>query len=166
MTLEAVLFYSFAALAVLGAVGVTGFRRPIHSTLSLLLVMFSLAALFLVMEATFVAVIHIAVYAGAVVILFLFVIMLIGIKEKEKAKIRITYRILASLAVFAVVFLLGKTIFVIIPVSGPLPEAVIGSAEALSRLLFTRYLLPFELISLLILTAIIGAVYLGSRRAP
>jgi NADH-quinone oxidoreductase subunit J len=163
--LEACLFYTFAALAVLAALAVISVRNPIHSTLSLLLAMFSLAALYLTMQATFVAVIHIAVYAGAIVILFLFVIMLIGIKEKEKTKIGIFFQILSTLAVLPLIFLLIKTILNITTKPIVVPETQAGSAQALSELLFSRCLLPFELISLLLLTAIIGAVYLGGKRS-
>jgi len=80
--LEGVLFYLFAGVAVFGALAVICFKNPIHSALSLLLTLFAIAALFLLMQATFVAVIHIAVYAGAVIILFLFVIMLMGVKKR------------------------------------------------------------------------------------
>jgi NADH-quinone oxidoreductase subunit J len=163
--LEAVLFYIFAGLAVLGAIAVVSFRSPVRSTLSLLVSMFSLAVLFLTLQATFVAFIHIAVYAGAVVILFLFVIMLIGIKEKEKARPRPPFLAAALLAVLFLVFLAGKAVLAIISAnSGSASQSAVGSAQALSALLFSEYLLPFELISILMLTAIIGAVYLGTRR--
>lgn len=162
--LEAVLFYTFAGLATLSAVTVISVRNPVYSTLSLLLTMFCLAALFLTMEATFVAVIHLAVYAGAIVILFLFVIMLIGVKEKEKSKVPFLYFIFSGAAVLAIAFLLIKTFLHLTSGSSGIQQDLIGSAQALSELLFTRYLLPFELISFLILAAIIGAVYLGSKR--
>jgi NADH-quinone oxidoreductase subunit J len=161
--LEAILFYFFACIILSAAIAVISFRNPIYSTLSLLVAMFGLAALFLLMQATFLAVIHIVVYAGAIVVLFLFVIMLLGIKEKETVEIGLPFKIAATLSALALAFVLGK-VFLLLVTSYQSPVTSLeGNAKALGRLIFGPYLLPFELISILILVAVIGAVYMGKK---
>ena len=160
---ETILFYFFAFVALSAAIAVISFKNPIYSTLSLLVTMFGLAALFLLMQATFLAVIHIAIYAGAIVVLFLFVIMLLGINEKEKAEIGIGFKITAGLSAIFIFAILGKTVLATIPTPHTPTPSLEGSAQAVGRLIFGPFLLPFELISILILVAIIGAVYLGKK---
>jgi NADH-quinone oxidoreductase subunit J len=163
--LEAILFYFFAFVIVVSAIAVIGFKNPVYSTLSLLVAMFGLAALFLLMQATFLAVIHIVIYAGAIVVLFLFVIMLLGIKEKEKTQIGLPFKIAATLSAVCLGFILGKAFLLLATGHRPPATSLEGSAQALGRLIFGPYLLPFELISILILVAVIGAVYLGKKEA-
>src|SRR5258706_16301719 len=133
---ETILFYFFAFVAVSAAIAVISFKNPIYSTLSLLVTMFGLAALFLLMQATFLAVIHIAIYAGAIVVLFLFVIMLLGINEKEKADIGIGFKITAGFSAVLIALILGKA--VLSPAtSHQSPIAIIeGIAQAVGRLIF------------------------------
>jgi len=157
------LFYLFSALALAGAIAVVSFRSPIYSTLSLLATMFSLAVLFLLQQATFVAVIHVVVYAGAIVILFLFVIMLLGINQKEEVQISLPLQILAGILAFGFVLLVGKFLLDFLREAPRTMQTLVGDVEPLGKLLFTKYLLPFELLSLLLLVAIIGAVYLGKK---
>jgi len=161
--IESILFYLFSFFAVVSALAVISFSSPVYSTLSLLVTMFSIAALFLIQQATFLAVIHIVVYAGAIVVLFLFVIMLLGVKEKETVKIGIIFRTVAGFAALSLGFILGKTLLSAHSLALTPHLPLEGSAQALGRLIFGPYLLPFELISLLILVAVIGAVYLGKR---
>jgi NADH-quinone oxidoreductase subunit J len=162
--LEGILFYLFAGVAIGGALAVVSFRNPIYSALSLLLTLFSIAALFLLMQATFVAVVHIAVYAGAIIILFLFVIMLMGVKKDEVDDVSPAYKWATLFAGLCLAFVLAKAIMIIFRNSIPATNSLIGDAQALGSLIFSKYLLPFELISLLILVAVIGAVYLGGKR--
>lgn len=162
---EVILFYFLAVLTVAGALGVIGLRSPVYSTLSLLLSMLSLAALFLMLQAPFVAFIHIAVYAGAIIVLFLFVIMLIGIKEKERSRVSFSFGLLSALAGLLLAVLAGRMIFKLLENKVPSAQTLMGSAQNLAELLFTKYLLPFELVSVLILVAVIGAVYLGRRQS-
>jgi len=162
--LEGILFYLFAGVVIGGALAVVSFRNPIYSALSLLLTLFSVAALFLLMKATFVAVVHIAVYAGAIIILFLFVIMLMGIKKDEVDDVSPAYKWVTLFSGLCLAFVLTKAMLIIYRNSIPAAESLIGDAKALGGLIFSKYLLPFELISLLILVAVIGAVYLGGKR--
>ncbi len=163
--LEMILFYIFSAFVLGGAIGVISLKNPIHSALSLLLSLISIAALFLLMKATFVAVIHIAVYAGAIIIMFLFVIMLMGFKSKETKNIKPSFKIISFASVLFLILLLIKAFAIALSGIETAPSGSETSVKALSKLLFSTYLLPFELVSILILVAIIGAVYLGAKRS-
>ena len=162
--LEGILFYLFAGVVIGGALAVVSFHNPIYSALSLLLTLFSVAALFLLMKATFVAVVHIAIYAGAIIILFLFVIMLMGVKKDEVDDVSPAYKWVTLFSGLCLAFVLAKAILVTYQNSIPATTSLMGGAKALGGLIFSKYLLPFELISLLILVAVIGAVYLGGKR--
>jgi len=164
--IEAAFFYPFTALMLAAALCVVFSRQPIYSVLSLLVVMFCLAALFVMLGAYFVAALQILLYAGAVLVLFLFVIMLLNLEPKVLARMRVfTLRAVGPL-VAGVLFLQLFRLFV--TSSGGQPFATSptpsGNVEAIGRLLFTKYLLPFELASFLILAAIIGAVTLAKQK--
>jgi NADH-quinone oxidoreductase subunit J len=161
-----------AAAAVLsGALGVILSAHPVHSALSLVLTLFGIAVLFVAQEAHFLAAVQVIVYAGAIVVLFLFVIMLLGVDRSENVATEplrgqrpIAY--LAGIGVIAAVFLLARTTWV----SGA--ESVAGAADApggnvekVASSLFTRYLLAFEMTSVLLVIAVIGAVVLA-RHSP
>jgi len=164
---EAVFFYLFSGLMLLAALSVVLNRHPIYSVLSLLLVMFCLASLFVMLGAYFIAAIQILLYAGAVLVLFLFATMLLNLAPEALARLRPFTR--RSLGMLAAGFLLIHfcRMFLVQPAAPPLSQlhAPSGSVEALGRRLFSDYLLPFELTSFLILAAIIGAVTL-SRHKP
>ena len=155
-------FCVFSGLAVLGALGTVLLRRPTRALLSLMVTMFSLAVLFLELQAAFIAMVHLIVYAGAVLVLFLFVIMLLGIGARESSLWRHSHKIILGLSFFVpaafLVFLvrLAGTLDRI-----PLTPAP-GSAETLGTLLFNRYLLPFELVSFLLLIGVFAAVALAA----
>ncbi len=162
---EAVFFYTFSGLAILAALSVAWNRRPIYSVLSLLVFMFCLAALFIMLGAYFVAALQVLLYAGAVLVLFLFVIMLLNLEPEALARMRLfTLRgvgtAAASLLLAALVAILRR------PGPAPItPATTIGSVESIGQLLFTTYLIPFELTSFLILAAIIGAVTLARQKS-
>lgn len=162
---EAVFFYVFTALMLVAAGSVVLTRHPIYSVLSLLLVMFCLASLFIMLGAYFVAALQVLLYAGAVLVLFLFVIMLLNLEPEALARMRVfTLRTAGTVAAFVLFVLLAK--FIGRP-AGELPlselHAPSGGVESIGHVLFTRYLLPFELTSFLILAAIVGAVTLGKQ---
>lgn len=165
--MEAVLFYVFATFTVLAAGSVAFNRHPIYSALSLLIMMFALASLFVMLGAYFVAALQILLYGGAVLVLFLFVIMLLNLAPEALRRTRIfTLRGIGSvmalfLFLFLARFILSSTQVVSI---SKLPKAI-GSVEAIGRALFTTYLLPFELTSFLILAALIGAVTLARQES-
>ena len=158
------IFFVLAALAVFGAVSLILQSHPIHSALSLIVVMVSLAGLYLLMGAEFVATVQIIVYAGAVMVLFVFVIMLLNAGVEERTNI-------SKMATFGGVPLalaLGCIIAAAIArSSGHLPapaaEGALSSTRELSKLLFSEFVYPFELTSFLILVAILGAIVLAQR---
>src|SRR5690349_18907878 len=157
--LHTVLFSIFGAICLAGAVNLLAQRHPINSALSLIVVMGSLAVLYLLLGAEFVAAIQLIVYAGAIMVLFVFVIMLLNAGEEERIRS-------ASIATFlglpAVVIIGGAIVYALV-VRGPAQTPVsigseYGSPVAIGRLLFRDFLLPFEVTSVLILIAIMGAV--------
>jgi NADH-quinone oxidoreductase subunit J len=158
-------FFVAAALAVLGAIGVVAFKQPIRSVLSLVVVMIALAVLFLLLTAQFVFVVQIIVYAGAVMVLFLFVIALFG-PARELARSQLRFQ--TWLSVVFVIVLLGLIWAMLQGVQYRQPEhadlGVFGTVQSIAVGLFTTYLYPFELTSLLLLVAAIGAIYLSRKK--
>jgi NADH-quinone oxidoreductase subunit J len=153
-----------AAMAVAGGIGVVAFHQPIRSVLSLVVVMVALSILFLLLSAQFVFVVQIIVYAGAVMVLFLFVIALLG-PARELGRGRLRFQPWLS-ALFALVFIVLNWMM-LQGVQYRQPEKtnldVFGTVQWIGVELFTRYLYPFELTSLLLLVAAIGAIYLSKR---
>jgi len=168
MSLPLLLFFVFALMAVLGAILLIVAREPIHSALALIVVMVSLALLYVLLGAEFIAAVQIIVYAGAVMVLFVFVIMLLNAGEEERTN---WSRMAKYVGVpLAVVFLFWVAHWMAHAAVGatagyaPGETFVTPSMTAdLSKLLFTTYLLPFEVTSILILIAILGALVLAKR---
>jgi NADH-quinone oxidoreductase subunit J len=167
MSLPFILFFGFALFAVLGAVMLILAREPIHSALALILVMISLAALFLLLGAEFNAAVQIIVYAGAVMVLFVIVIMLLNAGVEE----RTNWSKIATWAGIPLgIFLLVETGYFVwrSKAGGMIANGAGASNQAfstvdLSKLLFTDYLFPFEATSILILIAILGAMILAKK---
>jgi NADH-quinone oxidoreductase subunit J len=164
MSAPLIVFFVLAAMAVLGALNLIIQRHPIHSALSLIVVMMALAGLYLLMGAEFVAAVQIIVYGGAIMVLFVFVIMLLnaGVEERTNA---------SKLAGFAGIPLaVALTGFLAAAVARS-PEVVHGAwqvgaaapTKALANILFQDFVYPFELTSFLILVAILGAIVLAQR---
>jgi NADH-quinone oxidoreductase subunit J len=167
MTLPFILFFVLAFLAVAGAVMLIVAREPIHSALSLILVMISLAVLYLLLGAEFIAGVQIIVYAGAIMVLFVFVIMLLnaGVEERtdfSKLAKYIGYP-LAFFMIIEVAFFMARSIIGRQIATGSAENTTSVSTEALSRMIFQQYLLPFEATSILILIAIVGALVLAKK---
>jgi NADH-quinone oxidoreductase subunit J len=165
MTGPLFIFFVLAALAIGGAVGLILNRHPIHSALSLIVVMISLAGLYLLMGAEFVAAVQIIVYAGAVMVLFVFVIMLLNAGEEE----RTNFSKLATFAGVPLAVAIAGFIAAALVGSGTqaLPAAAqngaVSSTKSISMMLFSQFVYPFELTSFLILVAILGAIVLAQR---
>jgi NADH-quinone oxidoreductase subunit J len=163
--LATIVFFVAAALAVLGGIGVITFHQPIRSVLSLVVVMLALSVIFLLLSAQFVFAVQIIVYAGAVMVLFLFVIALLG-PARELGRGRLRFQTWLS-ALFVLV-LLGVMWTLLQGVQYRQPDKAdanfFGTVQAIAVGLFTTYLYPFELTSILLLTAAIGAIYLSRRR--
>lgn len=164
MTGPLIIFLVLAAIAVLGAVSLILQRHPIHSALSLIVVMVALAGLYLLMGAEFVAAVQIIVYGGAIMVLFVFVIMLLNAGEEERTNF-------SKLATYAgvplAVAIAGLIAAVILKSSGNLstagPNGALTSTKNLSMLLLREFVYPFELTSFLVLVAILGAIVLAQR---
>jgi len=163
MNVHLILFLAFGVVAVAGAVNLLVQRHPINSALSLIAVMAALAGEYLLLGAEFVAAVQVIVYAGAVMVLFVFVIMLLnaGVEQETNGSrvallVGIPGMLLGSLLIAWVVLTHSGTEPV---AAGALP----GSPQTIGPLLFHEFLLPFEITSILILVAIMGAVVLASK---
>jgi NADH-quinone oxidoreductase subunit J len=156
--METAIFFIFAALALGSAIVVVAHRSPVYSTLSLVLTLFSVAVLFVLLGAPFLGALQILIYAGAIVVLFLFVIMLLNLQKEETA--RSVRGAQAWVALLGAVVFAGMLVLLFwrraAPAAGPLTEELV-SLKALARVMFTDYLLPFEIVGLLLLVAVIGA---------
>jgi NADH-quinone oxidoreductase subunit J len=161
-----VLFYVFAGLAVLsgGLVVLNPFSRsPVTSAMFLVVTILALAGLFVLLHAFFLAAVQVLVYAGAVMVLFLFVIMMLDLKEEQRQPLG-WIRLGAALAAsggFLVLCLRHWPALSAVEKAGPAPLE--GSAPALGQMLLTGYLLPFELVSILLLVAMVGVVVLTKK---
>lgn len=166
---ELILYFLFGALAIVGALAVILAKNPVRSALGLILTMLSLAVLYLVHLAHFVAAVQIIVYAGAVMTLFLFVIMLIGVDKDEDLteslpgqKILVMILGVVALGAIVAVLAVGDWAWVTgVPKLDPAPN---GTAEAIGSGLFTDWVLPFEATSLLLIIASVGAIALAFFR--
>jgi NADH-quinone oxidoreductase subunit J len=163
--MDTILFIIFAVVAIVCAFNLVFQKHPITSALSLIGVMSSLAVLYLLLGAEFIAMAQMIVYGGAVMVLFVFVIMLLN-AGKEKSSNKSWFAQIAGLPLLlAFVALMGFLIRGVLPTlrSVQFGSWVGGTAEEIGKLLFTEYLLPFEIISILILIAIVGAVVLARK---
>ena len=167
MTVEVILFAVFGIAALAGALVMIGARNPVHSALGLLTAMFSLAVFYVMNDAHFVAAVQVLIYAGAVMTLFLFVIMLIGVDREESLEERLPIQrplaIGLGIAFLVLIVLIGSNAWITAPASGA--EAN-GSVEAIADLLFTEWLVPFEVTTLLLIIASVGAVALAQYDPP
>lgn len=165
--LHPVLFYILSGLTIAGALGVILARHPVYSVLSLVVTLFGLSALFVALQAFFVAVIQILVYAGAILVLFLFVVMLLDIAPETLRRTRSRTSLLAGvglagLFLWQMVWAVGSESLAARPVPGGSAE---GTTAAVGELLFTTFALPFEVASFLLLAGIIGAIVLAKKKA-
>jgi NADH-quinone oxidoreductase subunit J len=164
MSAPLAVFFLLAALTIIGSVSLILQRHPIHSALSLIVVMVALAGLYLLMGAEFVAAVQIIVYGGAIMVLFVFVIMLLNATEEE-------YTDFSKLAKFGglplALALTGLLAAAMVRRAGAVPNTTspdaLASTSNLSTMLFSTFVYPFELTSFLILVAIMGALVLAQR---
>lgn len=161
MSITDSLFYLFAVILVLSSLSVVLARNPLYNVLSLVVAVFSLSSLFILLEAFFVGVILLLVYAGAVLVFFLFVVMCLNLNSSPLTSAGQTrfqwLGAAAALAFLAELFLALRCT----AAAGATPSSLRGTIEEVGRILFTDYLLPFELTSLLLLIAIFGIVSLA-----
>ena len=161
--MEVVFFYIFAGIAVLSAVGVITAKNPVHSAIFLIACLLQVAALFILLRSPFLAVAQVFIYVGAVMVLFLFAVMMLDIGQ-ERLKEHIHGQ--RKIAVPAVVLLFAMAGYLVLKgrlsaPPGKYPEALLAeNTEILGRLLYTRYIFPFEVVSVLLLVALVGAIVL------
>lgn len=161
------LFIMLAVLAVGSALAIVINKNVVNSVLFLVVNMVSIAGLFLILNAQFLAIIQILVYAGAIVVLFLFVIMLLNVQVEEKIfdKFRVKY----FLAFFLGIGVMGQIFYSLAGVTDMLPTisenmATLGTVEAIGDVLYTKYLLPFELTAILLTAAVVGALMIAQYK--
>ena len=164
-----VMFILLAAVMIAGALGVILMRQPVHAALCLVGTLLTLAVTYVTLQAHFLAAVQVIVYAGAITVLFLFVIMLLNAQGDERAK---RLRWLTPTACIIGVIAAGGLIAAAFIDRTPLPSAGVvdaalggGGANALGEVLFSQFVLAFQLVGVLLLTGIIGAVSLVERRA-
>jgi NADH-quinone oxidoreductase subunit J len=165
---EVILFGLLAVIAVTAAVLTITSRNAVHSALFLVIVMSSLAVFFLGLWAPFVAMVQVAVYAGAIMVLFLFVIMLLG-AEQLGVRLQLTWQVPAAIVMAVIVVAAGAFLLLnsapIEVLDLPTGEIVQGSAETIGQALYSTWLFPFEAVSFLLLVAMIGAVVMTRHEA-
>jgi NADH-quinone oxidoreductase subunit J len=165
MALPDTLFYIFGFLTLLCGVlvVVNPTRSPVNSAMFLLLAMICMSGLFVLLHAFFLAAIQILVYAGAVMVVFIFIIMLLNLPEEQRRRLRkgaLAVGLISVLAILGVI--LGALGSQLGDIQTMTPKLQAGAAD-LGRLLFTKYLLPFEIVSVLLLVAMVGVILLSKR---
>lgn len=167
MTLERILFYVLAAGGIYSALLVITRRNPIISALFLIVNFFCLAGIYLTLHAQFIAVVQILVYAGAIMVLFVFVIMLLNLGDERHLKDAFSWKkVLAGGLGFGI---LMELIYIFLAQPGmstiEMSQATkIGTVEMIGQVLFTRFLFPFEVTSLLLTAAIVGAIVIAKKK--
>ena len=170
---DVAVFGASAVIVLAGAIGVVIAANPVHAALSLVMTLFGIAVLFVAQEAHFLAAVQVIVYAGAIVVLFLFVIMLLGVDReenirKEELRGQRPLALLLGIVALAELFLLSQGtgwVSGATSTAGPLSGAG-SNVEKLAASIFTRYLLAFEITSVLLVIAVVGAVVLSRRPGP
>jgi NADH-quinone oxidoreductase subunit J len=168
MSFEQVVFYFLAVLAAFSAVMMILQRNPVNSALYLILNFFCLGGLYLTLNAQFIAMVQVLVYAGAIMVLFLFVIMLLNLGDDRRLREHLGLRMYLGIG-FSVALVL-ELLFIFLfrssnsAVQQSANAAEMGTVEYVGKVLFTRFLFPFEVTSLLLLAAIVGAVILAKKK--
>ena len=166
--MEQILFYFFSWGMLTFGLMVILSRNPVNSAISLVMVFFFMAGLFVLLHAYFLAAVQVLVYAGAIMVLFLFVIMLLNVEEEEKRKMN-WFGIIGSIIIVGGLLSEFGYIFFVRTYKTPLVEDLTGitdlngTTEEVGKLLFSRYLLPFEVASLILLAAMIGVIILTKK---
>ncbi len=162
------LFYAFAGVLVMSAIGMITSRNPVHAALYLVFAFFNSAIIWLLMEAEFLAIVLVLVYVGAVMVLFMFVVMMLDINVSRMREGFTRYAPLGAVIAIVVITEIASVVVVkSLGLSSIEPTAMVettSNTRALGRLLYTEYLYPFELAAVLLLVAIVAAIVLTMRR--
>jgi NADH-quinone oxidoreductase subunit J len=164
--MESVFFFYFAAVIVSTSVLVVALRNPIYSALSLLIMFFHVAGLYVTLHAEFLAAVQVIVYAGAILVLYLFVVMLLNIRREDR------YHAQLPVAMLLGIMLLTELVLLAVQrgwaqgnesAQGGASAAGLGNTQMIGEVLYSTYLFPFEVASLILLVAMIGAIILAKR---
>ena len=164
MAITQILFWFLTALALFGAIGVVSSKNPIYSVLCLIIVFFAISGHYVLMNAQFLAIVNIIVYAGAIMVLFLFVIMLMNLNAETEPPKNIYLQMAGVIS--------GLTLLIVFVAAVSHSEVkatvmqggtAIGLTEVLGKALFDKYVVPFEISSVLFLSAMIGAILIGKK---
>lgn len=171
MSFFEVVFYAFSALLLVSALGVVSARNPVHSALFLVLTFFATSAIWLLLEAEFLAITLVLVYVGAVMVLFLFVVMMLDINVARMREGFMRYTpfgiAIALILIVQMVLVVGPEQFGLQAFEVPAPKAAdYSNTKTLGRVLYTDYVYAFELAAVILLVAIIAAISLTMRRRP
>ena len=165
--MEQFFFYIFAGVAVASAIGVITAKNPVHSAVFLIICLLQVAALYILLRAPFLAAVQVFIYVGAVMVLFLFVVMVLDV-GKERLKKHIHGQRAAAIPVL--ILFLGAAGYLLSKVKWSQPvenyseTTLMRHTEVLGKLLYTKYVFPFEVVSVLLLVALIGAIVLVMKR--
>ncbi|KJS00407.1 MAG: NADH-quinone oxidoreductase subunit J [Desulfobulbaceae bacterium BRH_c16a] len=160
------LFIGFSVLSVLGALGLVLFRHPMNGAMSLIVTMISLAGLYALLSAKLIFALQLIVYAGAIMSLIIFIIMFLNIQESDlpEEKGRLTYLIGGSVVIIPITLFLIKVVKSIPNAEATIVGNGFGGVKEVGLVLYQDWLLPFEIVSILLLVALIGAVVLAGKR--
>ncbi len=164
--MSTILFMLFAGMAIGCAVSMVAQRNPLYSAISLIGVFISLACLYVTLAAPFIAAVQVIVYAGAIMVLVVFVIMLLNVEEEERNPLRLRSLVPVAIGLAAVLFAEAAFIIFFVNASPQTPTqniSDVGLTRSIGTGLFTTYILPFEITSILLLMAIVGAITLARR---
>ena len=165
--MELFVFVAASIMVLAGAIGVVTRSNPVHAALSMVLTLFGVAVMFVSLEAHFLAAVQVIVYAGAIVVLFLFVIMMFDLRKNQpESKSNLTKlagSVVAGSLLVVLIALIRQNNFMSPKIEGFNSQT--GMVENLGKVLYSEYLLPFELVSILFFVAMVGAVLLGKREA-
>lgn len=168
MTVELAIFLGLAVVAVGASIAMLVSRNAVYSALFLVIVLFAIAVLYLLLSAAFIAMVQVAIYAGAIMVLFLFVIMLLG-TENVESESRRPWQFAAALVLSYVLIIQFLVVAIVLPgdFGGEFGAMVdgFGGPASIGILLFKEYLVPFEVTSLLLLAAMVGAIVLTRRES-
>ena len=166
MSIIQILFFALSAFAIGSAIMVLVSKNPIHSVLWLILVFFAISGHYILLNAQFLAIVNIIVYAGAIMVLFLFVIMLINVKKDSEPQKQFLVKLLGVVAGGSFLTLLVALVKQTAQIQGRnllMKDGVIGLIHPLGKALFNEYVVPFEISSVLFLSAMVGAVIIGKK---
>ena len=157
------IFTILALACVVAALLMVFAKNPVHSVIYLILAFFMIAGLYVMLNAQFLAVVHIIVYAGAIMVLFLFVLMLLNLNTDTEPKESALWKVGAAIAAGSLLITLVGALKGSIHLQNTAPDGSVGLVENLGKLLFTEFVVPFEIAGILFLAAMVGAVLVGKR---